>query len=137
VEHADHPGDQDASVCRDPPARLGDGGRAVAAECGGQVPLDRCAVRLGWRTVMVEPGREAAAEVEEPRVEPLGPQRLEDRGRRVDRACPGLGVALLGTDVEGDSVDPQPEPRRVAQDGDGLAGGAAVLARQRPVRPLS
>src|SRR6478672_5450282 len=132
-DHAHHGRHEGAGVADHGPPGLGDGPRSVFAEGLPQLVLDDGAVCGERRDVALVPRGEPAAEVEQPRGEPVGAYRLEHGGSGGDRAAPGVRVALLGADVEAHAGRVQAERDGEPEDVHGLADRTAVLAGQWPV----
>ena len=124
-------------VADDAAPGLDDGGGSGVAEGLVEVAFDGFAVRRQRAAAVVVHGREPAAQVEDPGAQTALARQLEHVGRGSDGGAPGLGVALLRTDVEGHACGVEPKLVREGEHLDGLVGRAAVLAGQRPVRAVA
>ena len=100
--------------------------------------LDGLAVRRERAAAVLVVRREAAAEVEDPGLQAARAHQVEDVGRGGDRVGPTRPGRAAGS-RRGRRRPAASSPRLVGEGEhlDGLVGGAAVLARERPVRPLA
>ena len=140
MHHRHHTCDQFAGVTDDAPPRLHQGAGTVGrvgAERRGEGRVDRLAVRGDLGGTTLQPGRQPATQIEQPRAHPEGPQRAEQVARGRDRGRPLRRVPLLGADVERHPGDIETETVGAQRDRDRLVDLAAVLPRQRPVRPFA
>src|SRR5262245_60480747 len=90
-------------------ARFDDRLRNAVAEVPAQRAEDGRTVGLHRRHVLEVAGWESAAQINHGEIDAALAAFAEDRGDRSERAVPGMRVALLRADMEGDAASDQPE----------------------------
>src|SRR5262249_22300965 len=123
----------DAGVADDRAAGLDDDLGEAIAEMLRHRRHHRGGVTLDAGYAVAIARREAAADIDHAELDlRLGEQREHPR-RPPDRPVPLAEIGLLRADMEGDAVGIEPEEPGLAQQLDRHLGGAAELARERPL----